>query len=96
MFAPVRFRTFPFLSKNIQIQVYKDIILMYILGVGLEKDILSGSKALSRIFGPTREEVTGGKEKYTLGSFIITLFTEYCYWGAQTKEDKMGGVCTER
>lgn len=60
MFAAVRFRTFPLLSKNIQIQVYKDILLIYILDLGLEKDILSGNKALSRIFGPTREEVSGG------------------------------------
>jgi hypothetical protein len=60
MFSTVRFRTFPFLSKNIQIQVYKNIILIYILGLGPEKDILSGNRALRRIFEPTREEVTGG------------------------------------
>jgi hypothetical protein len=39
-----------------------------------------------------REKCQEGEENHRLGSFLITFFTECCYWDAQSKEGEMGIV----
>jgi hypothetical protein len=79
------------LSKNIKIDtyiyiyIYKTIVLCVILygyetwslTIGEEHRLrVYKNRVLRRIFGPTREEVTGGRKNCTMRSFIICTFTK--------------------
>ena len=75
-------------SKNLQIKVYRNIILPFVL-YGCKTWSLTKreefrlsvfeNRVLRRIFGPKRGEVTGGGENYIMRSLMIcTAHTMLC------------------
>jgi hypothetical protein len=68
------------LSKNLKMRIYKTIILPVILygcetwSLTLRKEhrlTVFENKVLRRIFGPKRDEMTGGRENCIVRSFVI-------------------------
>jgi len=69
-----------FLPENININIYRTIILPVVwygcetwsLTLREERRLrVSENRVLRRIFGPNRDEVTGGGEKYMMKNFMI-------------------------
>jgi hypothetical protein len=51
------------------------------------------NRELRRIFGPTREKVTGGWRKFHNEKFILCTFIKY-YYRNKIKTIEMGGRCS--
>jgi hypothetical protein len=92
------------LSENIKTRIYKTKILPFVLygcetwSLTLRKEHrlrVFEKKALSRISGPRRDEVTGGWRKMHNKSFITCTCTCVKYkWNDQVKDDEMGRTCS--
>ena len=88
--------SYSLLSKNLKIKIYRTIILLVVL-YGCENWLLTlreecrlrvfENRALRRIFGPKREEVTGEWRKL----HNEELRDLYC---SPTRRIEMGGACT--
>jgi hypothetical protein len=72
MLATMQFRIFCLLSRNVRIKIYKTIILLVVLYVCETWSLtlreehrlrVFENRVLRRIFGPKRDEVTGGWRK---------------------------------
>jgi hypothetical protein len=89
------------LSKNVNVRIYKTIILPAVL-YGCETWSLAVREehklrvfenwVLSRIFGPKRDRVTGGWTKLNNEELHNLLFAKYNY-NYKVEEDEVGGTC---
>jgi hypothetical protein len=87
------------LSKNVKIKIYRTIIFRVVV-YGCETWWLTlreerrlrvfENRVLRRIFGPKREEITGGGENYKMRSFMICNPQSS---GDQIEKNEMGGAC---
>jgi hypothetical protein len=79
------------LSKDIEIKIYKTIILPVVL-YGCETWPLT-LRVLRRIFGPKRDEVTGGWRKLH-NEELHNLYSSPSIIKNEDKQDEMGRACS--
>jgi hypothetical protein len=89
------------LYKNVKIRIYKIIFPVVLYGCETWSLTLREehrlrvfeNRVLRRIFGPKRDEVTGGWRKLHNENLHKLFFAKYNY-NDQVKEDEMGRACS--